>query len=351
MDCDFPPFVFSGIKPNASPCFCRDTGCTKDSGLYCKIEEAECPAAAGCTSSFLTTCSSGPNCTNIDTTSENSVDCTCGTTACNDYNGKFCLREFNQCAHEVVEACPTTDGSAELLSEGQHASPRVCICGSMTCNSDNGLICYSDIGEGTCRKTGFGAFGYDTGVVSGRCDSMQNSPGRGYIRNRKGCEEAVLRLGFVPMFKVIAEKDYPPGCVFRDGFPSFNSISNGSLATQLQVPCGKKDVSCICMLSPNCAETNGTTENTAPCLCGTTVCTKHMDGENKEIGSGLFCQLSISHCSHTSVCSILDGSGANEVACNCGPAECECVARELHCCYWCCCCLLLFVVVCCCFLQ
>ena len=63
----------------------------------------------------------------------------------------------------------------------------------------------------------------------------------------------------------------------------------------------------------DCLETDGTTSNTAPCLCGNVGCT---------IATGLHCYASENYCSTGPPCTVTDGSVANTEPCGCGNELC-----------------------------
>ena len=57
--------------------------------------------------------------------------------------------------------CGTVEGVDCLVTDGSAANDATCKCGTETCNSVNGLICFSTTGGGSCRKTDVGAYGYN----------------------------------------------------------------------------------------------------------------------------------------------------------------------------------------------
>ena len=54
----------------------------------------------------------------------------------------------------VVESSPCSVTNGSVANEGD------CTCGNEECTASRGLICYSTIGGGSCRKNDVGAFGY-----------------------------------------------------------------------------------------------------------------------------------------------------------------------------------------------
>ena len=85
--------------------------------------------------------------------------------------------------------------------------------------------------------------------------------------------------------------------------------------------CSSDSDYCLCLSAPKCHETDGTTSNTAPCLCGDTGCT---------IASGLNCYASENYCFTGPPCTVTDGSIANTELCGCGNVGCT-IATGLHC--------------------
>ena len=75
-----------------------------------------------------------------------------------------CLVIFALVLRPVESApCSVTDGS--VANEGE------CTCGNEECTASRGLICYSTIGGGSCRKNDVGAFGYPR-PDSGYCNDV-----------------------------------------------------------------------------------------------------------------------------------------------------------------------------------
>ena len=161
--------------------------------------------------------------------------------------------------------CGVMDGSA--------ANSVACTCGSMECTSTTGLICYSTYGGGSCRKTGFGPFGYIKEEGNKMCGSESN---RKPLPDKAACEAGATSMG---LDDVEATEDswswLPPGCFWGFGTTLYyNTLSTSTRS------CTYNSDFCLCIAAPDCNNISGATLNDAPCLCGGTGCT------------GLFCDAS-----------------------------------------------------------
>ena len=278
----------NGATSNTDACLCGETGfCTADSGLYC--------------TSSTNTCSSGDLCTSVDGSSLNTIDCSCGTAVCNSFNGMYCHASLNLCS--TVSVCAVTDGSV--------ANPGRCKCGNVACTESTGLICYSTYGGGSCRKTGFGPFGYPKEEGT-NCGSVSN---RKPILDKAACEAAATSMGLVASVDDVGFDLGPLGCYVEGGSLKFKN--NGPVGG----PCTSVDF-CLCVAASDyCTQINGTTSNTDACLCGGTGCTPD---------SGLFCTASTNTCSPYASCTVGDGSTVNSDSCACGTNDCT-AATGLFC--------------------
>ena len=201
--------------------------------------------------------------------------------------------------------CGVTDGSA--------ANSVACTCGSVECTSTTGFICYSTYGGGTCRKTGFGAFGYYKEEGNTNCGSMNN---RGLLPDKAACEAAATSMD---LDDVVAEEDseseYPPGCSWYGSSLRYNTLSTSTASCNVRKHGTSYSDFCLCIAASDCTHTNGATSNTDACLCGGTGCTA---------ASGLYCTSSTSTCSSGDPCTSVDGSSLNTgVDCACGTAACN----------------------------
>ena len=239
-------------------------------------------------------CIVAPACTHTDGTTNNNAPCLCGTSGCT--SGNYCHSAYNQCATTPILECTSTDGSV--------ASDRTCVCGNELCNSANGLICYSTTGGGSCRKNDVGAYGYPR-PISGYCVDVD---GRGLIGDKASCEAAARSLGLSAASDLSSSR-YPPGCIMHsNGNPFFNTLSTSTNACS-----DNYAVYCICLAAPACTHTDGTTNNNAPCLCGTSGCTST---------TGYYCDSTYNQCAAVPVCTSTDGTTDNNAACLCGTTSC-----------------------------
>ena len=290
----------NGATSNTDACLCGETGlCTADSGLYC--------------TSSTNTCSSGDPCTNVYGSSLNTgADCSCGTGACNSFNGMYCYAEGNECSTTAFSnLCPIRNGSA--------ANSVACTCGSVECTSTTGLICYSTYGGGSCRNTGFGAFGYIKAEGDTTCGFVSN---RQSLPDKAACDAAAtsMDLDDVVAENVISHNsNFPQGCYMRGGSSVFYNTLSTSTAS-----CRSTDF-CLCITASTCKEGS----NNDTCLCGASTCTEH---------SGRVCEAdtdtcSFPQCTHDSPSSSTYGS--NSDTCLCGNTQCSanqfCYAEHSFC--------------------
>ena len=263
----------NGVTSNTNACVCGGMGvvCLPASGLYC--------------TSSTSTCSSGDLCTSVDGSSLNTgVDCACGTAgACNSFNGMYCYASNNQCSFVAIPDCLTTDGSA--------ANGAACTCSSETCTSTTGLICYSTLGGGSCRKTDVGPFGYPKVVTN--CGSMSSMSNRNPILDKAACEAAATSMGLDVVVAVeVSSSSHPPGCYWSSEYiytHSNNPLIYNTLSTST-ASCTSHTRFCLCVAAPDCTHSNGATLNTAICMCGGT-------GVACTAASGLFCFAAFNYCS------------------------------------------------------
>jgi len=191
------------------------------------------------------------------------------------------------------------------VTNGLVANEVDCTCGNEECTTSRGLICYSTIGGGSCRKNDVGAFGYPR-PESGNCDDVA---GRKSILDKAGCDAAAVSLDLSDVVaNEVSYSHYPPGCFWR----SDNRLYYNTLTTST-TSCSSSYI-CLCLSAPNCLETDGTTSNTGPCFCGSTGCT---------IASGFYCTSTTSTCSSGNMCTNIDGSSINTIACSCGTTSCN----------------------------
>jgi hypothetical protein len=335
----------NGVTSNTDACLCGGAGCTAVSGLYCYASNSQCSlvaipdclttdgsaangAACTCSSSTCTAASglvcnvacgisipcypydsrtqkqhtcSYPHCEATDGSVANEAACTCGTgrATCTAASGRYCYASNSQCSFVAIPDCLTTDGSA--------ANGAACTCGSVECTSTTGLICYLTYGSGSCRRTGFGDYGYVREYGHKMCGDVSN---RKPILDIAGCKAAATSMGLdiTGSIEHRSDSNYPPGCFVllddRSGpgykLPKlyYNSLFTSTASCNLA---SSSLSSCLCIRASNCTQTNGMTSNTDACLCGATGCTE---------ASGLFCDASTfyGHCSTASKIGSLIGT-------------------------------------------
>ena len=319
--------VGDGSSANSDSCACGTNDCTAATGLFCQKDINLC---------FI------PDCLTTDGSVANNVACSCGTAVCNSFNGMYCHASLNLCS--TVSVCAVTDGSVAnpgrckcgnvacnsfngmychaslnlcstvsvcAVTDGSVANPGRCKCGNVACTESTGLICYSTYGGGSCRKTGFGPFGYPKEEGT-NCGSVSN---RKPILDKAACEAAATSMGLVASVDDVGFDLGPLGCYVEGGSLKFKN--NGPVGG----PCTSVDF-CLCVAASDyCTQINGTTSNTDACLCGGTGCTPD---------SGLFCTASTNTCSPYASCTVGDGSTVNSDSCACGTNDCT-AATGLFC--------------------
>jgi hypothetical protein len=273
------------ISNTAAPCLCGNTGCTIATGLHCYASDNYC---------------SGPSCTVTDGSIANTDPCGCGNVGCTISSGLHCYASENYCF--TGPPCTVINGSI--------ANTEPCGCGNEICTASTGLICYSTFGGGSCRTNDVGPYGYPR-PNSGHCNDVA---GRKPILDKVSCEAAATSLGLSVQVVGESTSNYPPGCFWRSNKLSYNTFTTSTKS------CSWNSNYCLCLSAPNCLETDGTTSNTVPCLCGNTGCT---------IASGLHCYASDNYCSGPP-CTVTDGSIANTESCSCGDIGCT-IASGLIC--------------------
>jgi len=218
--------------------------------------------------------------------------CTCGTTNCDD-------RCYGTTCSTYLE-CNVLNGS--------EANDGPCICGNTECTDDTGLICYSEHGDGSCRKTDFGEFGYPL-LNSEQCDAIPSAP--------QVCKNAAVSLGLMDSdvaLLTLSSSTNPPGCFVYSGDGRIYYNSNlGSTADCNDIE------KCICLAAPDCQNIDGAIINDKTCKCGTAGCT---DAVIVGTPSGLYCDRSENSCARIPRCTNTDGTVANTEECACGNTEC-----------------------------
>jgi hypothetical protein len=159
------------------------------------------------------------------------------------YTGYQCT-PGSKCLCRTVLPCNNIDGSA--------ANTGPCQCGKVTCHDaeSTGLICYicdqsrqyeqcSNVleQEGSCRKEGFGKYGYIT-QTSGFCENPVNT--------KEICERTVKRMGFSDVAASLTEKsdrsNVPEGCYVEGSTLHFNPEFGAA------APLCSTEHTCVCVL-------------------------------------------------------------------------------------------------------
>ena len=115
---------------------------------------------------------------------------------------------------------------------------------------------------------------------------------------------------------VRSRSDNPPGCWKCHRTTCDHELFFNTLTTSTTT-CGTgtyPNYPCLCATGPLCSETDGTTANSAGCICGAAACTPT---------TGLYCVSSSSTCSRGSACSNNNGALINTVDCSCGTSACN----------------------------
>ena len=240
---------YSGqLKASPENINCASTICvSSDAATCCATSSGAAPSEGGdkakCNTitNPSTFCSGDTYSGQLKTYPEN-IDCS-GTTCVSGTDTATC------CAG--AEACEFTDGSAQ--------NDFTCVCGLMpdsptplTCNSDKGYICYKGVGGDSCRKTGFGAFGY-VKIITGKCGS---ETGRRNIDDQETCEKAASGLNFDDTSAYPEENsETPPSCYINEKVSNniqlmFNYQKDSTEGSQ-------NDKNSICIVAPDCTESNG----------------------------------------------------------------------------------------------
>jgi len=229
-------------------------------GAVCDVTDGSEANSVACTISDWTRTSSGCLCYNKP--GDTSCEC-CKSGGCQNSNGK-CIQCASSCG-----------------------SNSICACGSVECTSTTGFICYSTYGSGSCRKMGFGPFGYIKEEGDKMCVDESN---RGLLLGKAACEAAATSMDLDDVVaSEISHSDYPPGCFWRYSSLRYNTLFTSTTS------CTHNSDFCLCIAAPDCTQTNGATSNTDTCFCGET-------GVRCTAASGLFCDASntYGHCSNAS---------------------------------------------------
>ena len=165
---------------------------------------------------------------------------------------------------------PISVDSAEcLVADGSSLNTGACTCGVEECTASTGLICFSSVGGGSCRKDNLGQYGFPRPTTNVQCSSTGE---RGLlIESKDSCEAAAVSMGLSDTTADWKNSPDPPGCYYDTDSSDtdehlfynyqFSSTSKCSSAS-----------SCICVAASTCAITDGSEANTGPCQCGSVTC-------------------------------------------------------------------------------
>lgn len=153
-----------GLKSNGSPCACGSSACSNHLGYFCILSENRCGP--------------GPRCENTKGIVENSASCMCGTANCWNTTGTYCTSSESMCS--VGPQCSNVDGSV--------VNTLACKCGSISCNKNE--FCY--VPTNKC-STSNGAFGF-LWLTSGKCVS-DSVAGRSDIVELSVCNVGAAAVG------------------------------------------------------------------------------------------------------------------------------------------------------------
>ena len=151
-------------------------------------------------------------------------------------------------------------------------------------------------------------------VKSGTCGSVS---GRAIIPDTAMCDLAAANLGLsgTAAHEMSESTVYPTGC-FSD-FSKTNSYYNTNAVTTGVCSSSRP---CLCLIAPDCANTDGTALNDATCICGSVGCST---------STGLYCYESVNQCSlgpyyfsevTSEMCSSVTGRGTILDKAMCGEA-------------------------------
>jgi len=274
-------------------------------------------------------CVTGPLCSETDGTTANSAGCICGTALCTPTAGLYCRSAMNQCSTSgIFYSYVTSNSCGSITCEAYSLSipNKDCVdstswkgiqsassC-SVTC-SNYQFFLRVDGGDGNCKccneqpptnlntATGFNVYATATAIDKYCVD------GRHELGTQADCEAAAASLGNSDTgAEVDSEPSWPPGCFnYGNNDLRFNTRTTSTTKCTSSRPC-------LCATAPLCSKTNGTTANSAGCICGAAVCTPR---------TGLYCNSSSSTCSSGSVCPNNSGVLNNTVDCSCGTSACN----------------------------
>ena len=142
------------------------------------------------------------------------------------------------------------------------------------------------------------SYSYVSYVDTGFCGSES---GRGALGTKADCEAAAVSLNYgSTSAHVRSWSIYPPGC-WKSGSTAlyFNTLTTSTITCG-----GTSSWPCLCATGPLCSKTEGTTANSAGCICGAAACTPT---------TGLYCISSLNFCGKICTLGEYRSAGTNGV--------------------------------------
>ena len=240
----------------------------------------------------------GEYCKIQDGSLANDDSCTCGET------GAFCTQDTGLHCYGSESKC---SGAVCLIQDGTAANTEPCKCKTVSCTVETGFICYATTGEGSCRSTVPGKFGFVTVVgITNQCnDADEDEPNRGFMTDINVCRDIGTQIGLTRGFDDLGydqtsnndDNLQPPGC----NVDTEDSLKFLVARPELPLTCsGRYTKYCICALAPDCIETDGLTPNKDECLCPVDAQFQQAQGLGRNLctqATGLVCQGSNGVCS------------------------------------------------------
>ena len=169
----------NGYVAETFPPWCTYNQHSYELYFYNTTSSSECGKVDPLGKSRPCVCFVGSTCAYVNGLQVNRAPCVCGTAICEP--DVLCDAALSTCM--PVQNCSINNGS--------NANVYSCHCGAATCDASTGLICYSTVGGGSCRKTDPGPFGYTKAAV----DFCYSVPGRSLIPDKASCEAAANSMG------------------------------------------------------------------------------------------------------------------------------------------------------------
>ena len=272
------------------PCVCRrdrfietcyNGDGTTTTSIECECGDEDCSPGEYCNVAMPTNqkCSSTKSCRNTDGTQVLTENCRCNTEDCN--SGEYCYFDDSSTKCRTIGICENGQNSVD------------CICGNALCDANQ----YCTLSTSICAPTDEVYAKAFLVKTSGNCiDSNLQE-----IDTLEECVEAASAVGWGSSVDSGYWNNYG-GCYSKgsDGGVAFNDAFTTNC--QSSYPCVCKSIQFPCQI------TDGLTENTDDCACGTTLCTS---------ANGRYCTLSEKKCALAPPCTNFDGTVQNTMDCIC----------------------------------